>query len=72
MGDVVLLKDSELFNRSWPLAVVDQVHLESDGLVWVATLRTTKGTYKRSVTRLVPLLSEEETSASSPPEDVRV
>ena len=56
VGDVVLLKDGELFLRSWPLAVVEQVHSGEDELVRVATLRTSKGLYKRSVTRLVPLL----------------
>ena len=71
VGDVVLLKDTELFHRSWPLAVVEQIHPGSDGLVRVVTLRTEKGTYKRSVTRLVPLLREEEPAALSPPEDVQ-
>lgn len=72
VGDVVLLKDSELFLRSWPLAVVDQVHPGEDGLVRVATLRTSKGLYKRSVTRLVPLLDQERTTVSLAPEDVQV
>ena len=71
MGDVVLLKDSELFLRSWPLAVVEQVHPGEDGLVQVATLRTSKGLYKRSVTRLVPLLDHEQTAASLALEDVK-
>ena len=72
VGDIVLLKDSELFNRSWPLARVEQVHPGADGLVRVVTLRTEKGSYKRAVTRLVPLLQEEESAASCPPEDVQV
>ena len=72
VGDIVLLKDNELFHRSWPLARVEQVHPGTDGLVRVVTLRTEKGSYKRAVTRLVPLLREDEPVASPPREDVRV
>ena len=43
VGDIVLLKDNELFNRSWPLARVEQVHPGSDDLVRVVTLKTQKG-----------------------------
>ncbi len=42
-GDVVLLKDTELFHRSWPLAIVEDVHPGADGLVRVVTLRTQSG-----------------------------
>ena len=65
VGDVVLLKDPELFLCSWPLAVVEQVHPGPDGLVRVATLRTSKGSYKRAVTRIVPLISD--ASSAAPP-----
>ena len=71
MGDVDLLKNSELFFCSWPLAVVEQVHPGEDELVRVATLRTSKGLYKRSVSRLVPLLDQEQTADSMAPEDVQ-
>ena len=71
VGDIVLLKDSELYTHSWPLARVIEVHAGTDGLVRVVTLRTEKGIYRRAVTRLVPLLLEEE-PAVLPPEDVRV
>ena len=68
VGDVVLLKDTELFLHSWPLAVVEQTHPGSDGMVRVVTLRTSKGLYKRAVTRVVPLLQNEESAVTSPPE----
>ena len=74
VGDVVLLKDPELFLRSWPLAVVEQVHPGPDGLVRVATLRTSKGSYKRAVTRIVPLISDASSAGPPPPpppEDVQ-
>ena len=38
----------------------------------MATLRTSKGLYKRSITRLVPLLEQEQATASLAPEDVQV
>ena len=73
IGDVVLLKDDELFMRSWPLARVTDVHPGPDGLVRVATVRTSKGSFRRAVTRLVPLLQDDsQPSTSRPPEDVRV
>ena len=68
VGDIVLLKDSELFNRSWPLAIVEAVHPGADGLVRVVNLKTQKETYRRAVNRLVPLLQE---SASLVREDVQ-
>ncbi len=40
VGDIVLLKDPELFNKCWPTAVVEQVY------PGVVTIRTTKGTYR--------------------------
>ena len=63
VGDIVLLKDQELFSRSWPLARVEKSHPDEDGLVRVATVRTEKGTYLRPITKLVPLLSEGEDSS---------
>ena len=67
VGDVVLLKDNELFHRSWPLARVEEVHTGSDRLVRVVRLRTERGIYKRAITRLVPLLQEEKSAISPPP-----
>ena len=57
-GDVVLLKDQELFTRSWPLACVEETHPGKDGLVRVVSVRTEKGIYLRPITKLVPLLSD--------------
>ena len=54
-GDVVLLKDQELFTRSWPLACVEETHPGKDGLVRVVSVRTEKGIYLRPITKLVPL-----------------
>ena len=57
VGDIVLRKDPELFLKSCPLAIVEQVHPGADGLVRVATVRKIKGTYKRAVTANVPLVT---------------
>ena len=58
VGDIVLIKDSDLFVRSWPLARVIQTHPGDDGLVRVVTVKTEKGTYRRAIHKLVPLLEE--------------
>ncbi len=46
VGDIVLLKDPELFDRSWPLAIVRAVHPGPDGLVrvvpWIHRREPTK------------------------------
>ncbi len=58
VGDIVILKEDNLFPTKWPLARVSEVYYGKDGLVRVATVMTAKGTYKRPVTKLVPLLIE--------------
>ncbi len=45
------------------------VHPGPDGLVRVVTLRTSKGSYRRAVTRIVPLVLN--TSAAGPREGVQ-
>jgi hypothetical protein len=53
VGDIVVLKEDNLFPTKWPLARVSEIHKGKDGLVRVATVTTAKGTY---VTKLAPLL----------------
>ena len=57
--DIVLVKDQELFQWSWPLATVEEVHHGRDGFVCAVTIRTSKGSYCRPVHKLVPLLRED-------------
>ena len=45
LGDIVLVKDQELFQRSWPLATVEEVHPGRDGFVRAVTILTSKGSY---------------------------
>ena len=56
---VILLKDQETFQRSWPLARILEVHPGRDRHVRVATLRTEWETCRRPTVKLVPLISEE-------------
>ncbi len=68
VGHVVLVKDDELFVRTWPMAVFVAMHPGPDGLIRAVTIRTNKGTYKRPICELVPLLdSSEESRQSIPP-----
>jgi len=46
----------------WPLARIERVHPGTDGLVRAATVRSSKGVYKRPATRLCPLPMDTETS----------
>ena len=55
VGDIVLLKDQDVFHQSWPLEVITEVHPGLDGQVRTVTLRTSKGSYKRPVVKLVLL-----------------
>ena len=68
VGDIVLLKDDELFSRSWPMARVVKVFPGKDGKVRVADVKTQRGTYRRPIVKLVVLLPHEEgASSTSPP-----
>ena len=60
MGDLVILKEDGTIPTNWPLARVTQVYPGKDGLVRVATVKTTKGTYKRPVSKIALLLSQTE------------
>ena len=64
VNDVVLLKDTDLFIRTWPLGRVIEVHPGDDGLVRVATVKTARGIYRRAIHKLVPLLEDD---SSFPP-----
>ena len=59
VGDVVILKEDGTIPTRWPLARVTKVHTGKDYLVRVATVKTARGTYKRPVTKIALLLSEE-------------
>ena len=60
IGDVVLIKDQDLFVRTWPLALVTDIHPGADGRVRAVTLKTSKGYYTRLSVKVVLLLENKE------------
>ena len=56
VGDVVVVKEYNLIPGKWPLARITEVHTRQDGLVWIATIKTVNGKYKRPITKLALLL----------------
>lgn len=63
VGDVVILKDNCLIPTKWPLAKVIESHPGKDKHVRVVTIKTSAGSYKRPVSKLVLLVDNQE----SPP-----
>ncbi|XP_039310748.1 uncharacterized protein LOC120358930 [Solenopsis invicta] len=59
VGQIVLLQEDSTLPLTWPLARIQAVHPGDDGIIRTVTLRTAKGTYKRSITRLCLLPSED-------------
>lgn len=70
-GDIVIVKDDSIRERTWPLARIVKVYPGTDGRVRVVELVSNYNTYKRAVNRLVLLIPAPPTSSSSSPEDVR-
>lgn len=64
-GDVVLIKDQDTFQRVWPMGLITAVFPGKDGLVRVAEVRSQGKVLRRPIHKLVPLLSEYSTPASS-------
>lgn len=54
-GDVLILREDGVPTNHWPLGRIQEVFPGEDGLVRAATVRTTKGTYKRPVVKMSPL-----------------
>ena len=56
VDDVVVVREDGMVPTLWPLARVVCVYPGKDGLVRVVDVKTSKGVYKRPVTKLVVLL----------------
>lgn len=54
-GMLILLKEDNTPSLQWKMAVVEEVHPGSDGLVRVASVRTSSGVFKRPIHKLCPL-----------------
>lgn len=72
VNDIVIMKDASSFLRTWPMARVTKVYLGSDGHVRVVDVFTQDKTFRRPITRLVPLLEGEVEQTPSRGENVRV
>lgn len=61
MGDLVLLKDSQVTRNEWPMALVTKAIPGTDGKVRKLELRVTKGgsakTFLRPIVEVIPLMS---------------
>lgn len=60
VGDIVLLKDADSFQRVWPLARVTETYPGSDGFVRVVDIWCKQKTWRRATNKLVHLLTEDE------------
>jgi len=73
VGQIVLVKDESLHSRSWPIALITELHPGDDGIARVATLSRHGKEFRRPVVRLVPLVTdseEEEKQRTKPESDV--
>jgi copper oxidase (laccase) domain-containing protein len=52
IGDLVLVKEDNLFSLVWKKAVISNIHAGRNGLSRVVTLKTAKRTYKRLVAKI--------------------
>ena len=64
-GDIVLLKDNELFQRSWPMGIITKAYPGSDGLVRAVDVRIKNKIYRCPIHKLVKLLEEVRTAFCS-------
>ena len=56
MGDLVIIHQDNLVPGKWPMARVSEVHPGKDGIVRVASVKTSSGTYKRPVSKIALIL----------------
>jgi len=55
IGDLVVLRDENLPPLKWKLGRVEGLHLGSDGLIRVVSVRTENGLFKRAIAKLCKL-----------------
>jgi len=54
-GDLVLMKEDNTIPLQWPTAVIQETHPGKDGVIRVVTIKTPKGLFKRSISKICPL-----------------
>ena len=52
LGQIVLIKDDNLPPLSWPIGRISEIHPGKDNLVRTVTVTTSKGSYKRAITKI--------------------
>ncbi|KAL7305854.1 hypothetical protein TKK_0002091 [Trichogramma kaykai] len=67
-GDMVIMRDELCPPSTWPLALVEKVHLGADGLVRVATIRTSDSRFMRPIVKLIKLPTDLKLKSDSQPE----
>ena len=61
VNDIVCLRDEPMIPTKWPLAGITEIYPGQDEKVRVVTVRTPKGTYKRPIVKIVPILRPDHT-----------
>ncbi len=56
IGDIVIVQDTSTLPTKWPFARVIAVHPGSDEIVRVVTVKKSKGTYKRPISKVAVLI----------------
>lgn len=59
VGDLVILKEENMAPTKWPLGRIVELHVGSDGLHRVVSIKTINGQVKRPITKLVKLPLDE-------------
>lgn len=60
IGDVVCVRGEQCAPTKWPMARIKEIIKGEDGLVRVVVIQTSKGIYRRPITKIVPLLNEKD------------
>ena len=67
VGDIILVKDSSIFQNTWPQGRIMETYPEPDGRVRVVLVKTAKSLLRCSICKLVLLLKESDKDEQSPP-----
>lgn len=61
VGDMVMLREDDSSPLKWAVGRIESIHPGTDGIARVVSIKTTKGTYKRPITKLciLPLQKED-------------
>lgn len=63
---MVLIKDIDLFVRSWPLGRIIKTYPGTDGNARAATIKNEKGIYTRSKTKIVTATGRKKITVPGP------